>query len=234
MLKRSDDREILEKVLSTDELSVVKKAYVMYKGMEESTHKTFLLRRINDVISMARYISLSYPAFNQYDYDVLGYRLNNLKISMAHMNKEPNNDLSLSYMVDSNCFPLLLSSIHFLDSQNYNEVSNLLSLIASDCNGEETISGELKSMVGPTHHILYTRVGNKKLVYNVFSNFKPGLDKKDLLAIKESCKERKDVLGDPVIQSIIDDSIYAVLHFNLTAPDNGYRLVKERKDYPER
>jgi len=234
MLKRSDDADILEKILTKDELSVVKNAYSMYKGMEDGTHKIFLLRRINDVISMARYIDLSYPAFNQYDYDVLGYRLNNLRISMAHMDKEPSNDLSLSYMVDSNCFPLLLSSIHFLDIQNYNEINNLLSLIAGDCNGEETVFGELKSMVGPTHHILYTRVGNKKMVYNVFSNFKPGLKKKDLLAIKESCNERKDVLLDPVIQSIIDDSIYSVLHFNLSAPNNGYRLVKERKDYPER
>ena len=220
MLKRSDDADILEKILNEDELSVVKNAYSMYNGMEDGTHKIFLLRRINDVISMARYIDLSYPAFNQYDYDVLGYRLNNLRISMAHMDKEPSNDLSLSYMVDSNCFPLLLSSLHFLDTQNYND--------------EETVFGELKSMVGPTHHILYTRVGNKKMVYNVFSNFKPGLKKKDLLAIKESCKERKDVLLDPVIQSIIDDSIYSVLHFNFAAPNNGYRLVKERKDYPER
>ncbi len=231
MEKKNTDKELLLRILSKEEFEILENAYIFYHTLQNDDYKKMLLRRIDDVISMARYIDLTYPNFSQTDYDVLGARMTNLKIAVRHLQKEPENDLSFNYMADQHDCPLILSSIQFMDYERFHEIDELLDDISSKNEKEVTLSKELKAMVGKKHHVLYTRNNSQVMVYDVYSNVHPIKDKSALLGIRNLCMDELKVGTDVTLQTIYDDMVFSTLHFNLPLEKKGYRFIKKEKGY---
>jgi len=224
------EKEMLERILTSHELSILTNAYKMLKSTDNEEFKKTLLRRIDDVISMIRYIELSYPMFHHADYDSLGARLTNLEIAMNSIKQPENNERSFNYLADGTNTPLILRSIEFLDTQRYYEAGDLLSRIASGKIDPITVGHEIKVARSTATNILYFDNDSQIIIYDLIGGIKPKMKREELKIIKEKCNQAIEEGLDPTIQKIYDEMVYQALNFNVPKQGNGYALTKKR-DY---
>ncbi len=228
MESKKSEKEMLERILSTHELEVLTKAYSMLNNIENKEFEKALLRRIEDVISMIRYIEISYPFFNQDDYDALGSRMTNLEITMTSIEQPESKQKSFNYLADETGTPLILRTIEYLDNQRFYEVGDLLSSIAEGKVKGIPVEKELKLAKGESKGILYLKKDGQVLIYDIVSITRTKKPKIELKDIKNRCLEALEKGLDPTIQSIYDQMVYQALNFNIPEQGNGYALTKKR------
>ena len=231
MVKNESDKDMIKKILSENELDIFTRGYELYKSMNNDTYKNFLLRRMDDILSIVRYINMSYPNFSQEDYDCLSSRVLYLDIAMRHFTHPEQANGNMGYCVNYQGTPRIMTSISTLDFEKFKEVDNLLSSISCEDNNEITLNGNLKGIYGPTQLVIYLKDGSKVMVYDIVSLQRP-IDL-DPPSIKARCVSQLGNM-DPSIHSIYDEMIYSALHFNFAHQNKGYGKVKEKGINPER
>jgi hypothetical protein len=224
MVKNESDKDIIKKILTERELDIFTRSYELYKSLENGVYKNFLLRRMDDVLSIVRYINMSYPNFSQEDYDCLGSRILYLDIAMRHFTNPEQANSNIGYCLNYHGIPRIMSSISALDLERFKEVDDLLSSVSSEDNNEVTLSGNLKGIYGPTQLVIYLKDGSRVMVYDIVSYQRN--TKLDSSTIKARCMSQLDDI-DPNIHSIYDEMIYSALHFNFAHQNKGYGKVKE-------
>ena len=222
------EKEMLERILTSKEIETLTKAYKMLKGTTNDEFKKTLLRRIDDVISMIRYIELSYPMFHHDDYDALSARMANLEIAMASIRQPEVKERSFNYLADSSNTPLILRSIEVLDTQRFAEVGNLLYGIASGNAKPITVDEELKVARSTATNILYYDNEDQIVIYDLIGGLKPKMKRSDIEEVKGKCRMAIEEGLDPTVQKIYDEMVYQELNFNIPEKGNGYALTKKR------
>ncbi len=227
-IKNEEEKKMIEKILTMEELETLKKAYQMMNNTTNQEYKTNLLRRIDDVISMIRYIELSYPFFNHADYDALAERMGNLRIAMNSISNPEKQESSFNYLADRNNTPVILSSLEMIDQMRFPEIEDLLLQIANNSGTEITIDDEVKIMIGDNYHIVFVRKDNDTMVVDLDSNLRPRITEDKIPYIKARCLNELEQGQDPTIQKIYDEMIFQALNFHMGQKNVGYRLSKKR------
>ena len=226
--QNNEDVKILMQVLTAKEFSLLRDSYVLYKSLDNEEYKTFLLRRIDDVISMARYISITEFRFNQSDYEILGERLSNLKIAVRNINEPTTTETHISYLADNTKTPLILNSIAYLDNQRHYEIGSLLESVSNHEGKENTIKGSLKCLTGTTYHLLYAKKSDDIIIYDIDKNYEPRYGKEQMEDIRRLCEEAFKTKKDHVIQKIYDEMVYQSVNFHIPTTNIGYGLKKRK------
>jgi len=226
------EKEMLEKILTSSEIEILTRAYKMLKGTENEEYKKTLLRRIDDVISMIRYIELSYPMFHHADYDALSARLANLEITMSSIKQPEVKERSFNYLADSSNTPIILKSIEVLDNQRYQEVGNLLQGIANGTAKSTQVDEELKVVRSTATNVLYYDDENQIIIYDLVGGLRPKMPRQELEVVKARCRQAIEAGLDPTIQRIYDEMVYQALNFNI--PEKGYGYAKTKNRDKER
>ena len=230
MIKRSEgDSEILERILTETEFKTYIEAYKLYKATENEEQKNMLLRRLGDVLSMARYMDISSPIDSQYNHEILDDRIRNLQIAVNNILLTGEEERTLNYYADQTNTPLILRSLEFLDNQKYPEIGSLIEKVARRTGNEQTLIDELKRIVGNSYQILFTRKDNKVIIYDIDSLFKPSISKDQYEAIKKVCLEELSRKTDSIIQKTYDEMVYQTVYFNLLSEVRGFDQGKKRK-----
>ena len=221
------NKELLELILTKDELEILRRAYKVYKELKDNELKEYLLRRMDDVTSMVTFIGITYPEFRSEDYDALALRLSNLSITTSSLLQVTPKESRVNFLMDRHKTPYLLNSLAFTDTEGYNEINELLKDIAVGGRNSKTVCGELKVAVGPSYHILFLRDDEKAHIYDVDSNTMPRI-KKDLLPrIEELLKREAKKTQNPILEKINDQIIYQTIHLNIGVPGHSYSLIKK-------
>ena len=231
MMKRKNDEDvkILMDVLTESEFATITEAYKLYKSIEDEEQKTLLLRRIDDVISMARYIIFTGEKYNQTDYEILGERLSNLNIAISNIKNPITKETTLNYFADSTNTPLILRSIEYLDNQRHEEVDSLIEHAIRNNGNEETTEEGISILRGSTHYLVFVRKENNIVIYDIDNRMNPQIKKEDLISIKEACEALLNEENNNVVQKIYDEMVYQAINFHMQQKNAGYRLIK-RKD----
>ncbi len=227
MKTNNNDNNILKRLLTPKDLHLMEEAYGYMNGMPEGKYRDFLLRRIDDVISMARYIDLMAPYSLHEDYDALYGRLTYLELALRHFRNKSNEDPRYSYSEISSNTPRILTSISTLDYERYHEVDNLVFSAFHDPSQEMPLYHELKKVRGNAFQVIYAHKGDSVMIYDICSVVKKR-EELNLDEIRKRCLAELEENSDPTIQAIYDDIVYSALHFDTKEQNGGYRLVKER------
>ena len=211
---KDQDIAILRRVLTEEEFEYLKNAYGLYKKVSNQDLQILLLRRIDDVISMARFTDMSGAVNMHRNYESLSARLVNLKIAVADKTKTP----------------YILRSIEYLDNQTHDEVGFLLEELAKGTGTEETITGELKRIPGFGYNLVFMRQGDSILVYDIENSSRPALDERGYQALNERMKQQMNVKPNSTVQRIYDEMVYQTVNFNVPTMNVGYRLIKKREE----
>ena len=222
------EKEMLERILTRREIERLTRAYTMLDSINNEEFKTTLLRRIDDVISMIRYIELSYQMFHQEDYEALGSRMTNLEIAMASIKQPEKQERSFNYLADNTNTPLILRSIELLDTQRFAEVGNLLYGIANGNAKPITVDEELKVARASATNILYYDKDGQIIVYDLIGGLIPKMKRSDIEGVKDKCRHAIEEGLDPTLQKIYDEMVYQALNFNIPEQGTGYALTKKR------
>ena len=222
------EKEMLERILTRREIERLTRAYTMLDSINNEEFKKTLLRRIDDVISMIRYIELSYPMFHHEDYEELGSRMTNLEIAMTSIKQPEKQERSFNYLADSTNTPLILRSIELLDTQRFAEVGNLLYGIANGNVKPITVDEELKVARASATNILYYDKDGQIIVYDLIGGLIPKMKRSDIEGVKDKCRQAIEEGLDPTIQRIYDEMVYQALNFNIPEQGTGYALTKKR------
>ena len=224
--RKQEDRDILLRVLTTEEIELLKEAYAMYKSLNNKDHKILLLRRIDDVISMARFTDMSDVSLMSSNFEHLYDRMNNLRIAINNIKNPITTESTFNYLADRTKTPLILHSIEYLDNQRHQEIGFLLETLAHGDGKEQ--DGELRQLVGGTYHLIFTRRGPKVMIYDIDSNERPKIKPEELPRINERCGAAIRLKSDGTIQTIYDEIVYQAVNFNMPTNNIGYRLIKSK------
>lgn len=228
--ENKNDKEMLERILTSEDLETLTKAYKMLKDTENEEFNEALLRRIDDVISMVRYIGLSYPMFHHDDYDALSARMINLEIAMVSINAPESQERSFNYFADSNNNPIILHSIEQLDIHRFPIIGDILHGIANGKAETVSVTENLKVARKASENILYFESDNQIIIYDLISGINPKMNIRELKEIQERCRRAQEEGIDPTIQKIYDEMVYQALNFNIPKKGNGYALTKKRDE----
>ena len=227
---KNNDREILERTLTEEEIAFLKNSYSLYKATPDQELQLLLIRRMNDVVSIARYIDMMGNSHSQSLYDYLTERMCNLRIVVDNILHPTTESITFSYVEGFDKTPKILDSMAYLDHQRYPEIASLLKSIAISPEEGETIDGELKRLIGPTHYIVYFYDSNNTVVYDFDKICNPEIKKGASKSIKAMCQKALKKGISPIVQKSFDEMVYQKLNFNIPQHNIGYRLVKK---YPE-
>jgi len=225
-----NDKEMLERILTSEGLETLTKAYKMLKVTKNAEFNEALLRRIDDVISMVRYIELSYPMFHHEDYDALSARMINLEIAMVSITNPESQERSFNYFADNNSNPIILHSIEQIDIHRFPIIGDLLHGIANGKAQTVSVTENLKVAKKESENILYFDKDNQIIIYDLISGIKPKISIRELKEIQERCRKTQEEGLDPTIQKIYDEMVYQTLNFNFPEKGNGYALTKKRDE----
>ena len=223
------DKEILARVLTTEEIDFLKGSYQLYKGLKAEDLKEIILRRINDVVSIARYLDMM-NGLDQSLYDCLTERLSNLRIVVDNIENPPKEPINFRYVADHYKNPRILVSIGYLDHARYSEVGALLSETAASPESGEQIDNSLYAVSGPTHQVIYYYDSTSTIIYDIERTPDKKEKRKDLKDIREACQRVLKSKASPIIEKSYDEMVYQKVNFNMCQHNVGYRLVKK---YPE-
>ena len=227
---KDQDIAILKRVLTEEEFEYLKNAYGLYKKTDNQELQILLLRRIDDVISMARFTDMSGPVNMQRNYEGLSARIVNLKIAVENILHPESQKSTFNYLADKTKTPYILRSIEYLDNQLHDEVGYLLEEVAKGTGKEETITGELKRISGFGYNLVFMRRGESVLVYDIENCARPTLSDSDYRVLNERMKEQIAAKPNSTIQRIYDEMVYQTVHFNVPTLNVGYRLIKKRNE----
>ena len=227
---KDQDIAILRRVLTEEEFEYLKNAYGLYKKVSNQDLQILLLRRIDDVISMARFTDMSGAVNMHRNYESLSARLVNLKIAVENILHPEKQRSTFNYLADKTKTPYILRSIEYLDNQTHDEVGFLLEELAKGTGTEETITGELKRIPGFGYNLVFMRQGDSILVYDIENSSRPALDERGYQALNERMKQQMNVKPNSTVQRIYDEMVYQTVNFNVPTMNVGYRLIKKREE----
>lgn len=221
-------KNTLERYLTDKERSILKEGYALYKAINNPELGVLLLRRIDDVISIVKYIEIGPSNEQQSNYDCLTERINNLSIAIENI-KNPAAQVSKKrYVTDKTRTPLIIRSLEYVDDTKFLEISLLLENVDINPLRGEIIEGNLRRMVGDSVDVIYLLEHGYTAIYDIESRISPKISKSTIKAVKDRC--RKSLTGDtnPVLEKIYDDMVIHTISNSSPIETLNPALAKER------
>lgn len=222
--------EKIKNYLTITEFEILKKAYSLSKSLKDKELKGILLRRINDVLSIIKYMEIAPPNEMQENYEYLTIRITNMEITINCIIHPNNKGRKIQFIEDSSYTPLLYRTIESIDSEENKEISDIIAKVFKSPESGIIEGENIRSMNGRKRKIFYSLDRNSTTIIDADSILFPKYTKKDLKSMRDRIKQKNNNKANPVVEQIYEEMIFRNLNFNLIELDTGFSLLKEPKE----
>lgn len=193
---KAQNIKLLEEFLKESDIEVFKEATALSETIEDIKFRELLERTTKDIISICRFLKLK-PVQEEYQNssDILMQKIVQLKIEINNI-KNPNYGKSnLSYLTDTENYPIILRNIEVLDVTLYEEAYNLLNTLATNKNAGVMKSNQdgvtIYEIEGNLISLLYTKSINGAIVIGLKSAFNDLINNQVIAALKKRLAVKK-------------------------------------------